>query len=67
MVENGWVCLALDVVVDLDGGAASVLPCVEGIGGCEGINGFDDDGELGLGGICPPWARAFVCPGVVGK
>jgi hypothetical protein len=28
MVEKGWVCLSLDVVVYLDGCAASVLPCV---------------------------------------
>ena len=36
MVKKGWVCLRLDVVVYLDGGATSVLPCIEGVGGCEG-------------------------------
>ena len=34
VVKEGWVCLFLDVVVYLDGGAASVLQCVEGVGGC---------------------------------
>ena len=67
MVEKGWVCLALDVVVYLDGGAASVFPCVEGVGGCEGADGFDDDCELCFGGIGPPRAGACVGSGVVGK
>ena len=29
MVKKGWVWLRLDMVVYLNGGAASVLPCIE--------------------------------------
>ena len=47
MVKEGWVCLCLNVVVYLDGGATSVLPCIEGVGGCEGADG----GELCFGSI----------------
>jgi hypothetical protein len=61
------MCLSLDVVVYLDGGVESVLPCVEGMGGCEGADGFDDGSELCFGGICPPWARARVGLGVVSE
>ena len=35
VVKKGWLCLFLDVVVDLDGGAAAVFPCVQGVGSCE--------------------------------
>ena len=52
------MCLFLDVVVYLDGSAASVLPCVEGVGGCEGVNGCDDGCELCFGSIGLPWAGA---------
>ena len=34
VVIEGWLCLFLDVVVDLDGGAAAVFPCVKGVGSC---------------------------------
>ena len=44
MVEKSWMLVLLDVVVYLDGGAASVLLCVEGGGGCEGADCFDDGG-----------------------
>ena len=35
VVKEGWVCLFLDVVVYLNGGAAAVFPYVEGVGSCE--------------------------------
>ena len=54
MVRKGWVCLSLDVVVYLDGGAALLLPCVEGVRGCEGADCFDDGCELCSGSVCPP-------------
>ena len=44
VVEESWVLVFLDVVVYLVGSAASVLPCIEGVGGGEGSNGFDDVG-----------------------
>ena len=59
--------LILYVVVYLDGSAASVLPCAEGVGGCESADGFDDGCRLCFGGICPPRAIACVGYGVVGK
>ena len=55
------------VVVYLDGSVASVLPYIEGVGGGEGSNCLDDVGELRFGGIRPPWARACVGSGVVGR
>ena len=67
VVKKGWMLVFLDVVVYLDGSAASVLPCIEGVGGGEGSNCFDDVGELRFGGIRPPWAGACVGSGVVGK
>ena len=67
MVKEGWVCLRLDRVVYLDGGAASVLLCIEGVCGGEGADCFDDGGQLRFCGIRPPWARACVGSGVVGK
>ena len=54
VVEESWVLVFLDVVVYLDVGAAPVLPFVEGVGGGEGSNCFDDVGELRLGRIRPP-------------
>ena len=45
MVKKGWLWLCLDMVVYLDGGAASVFPCVEGVGGGEGADGFDGGSE----------------------
>jgi len=53
--------------VYLDGGTASVFPGLEGVGGCEGSDGFDDGRELRFGSICSPWAGACVGSGVVGK
>ena len=44
LVEKSRMLVLLDVVVYLDGGAASVLPCIEGVGGGEGANCFDDGG-----------------------
>ena len=44
VVEKGWMLVLLDVVVYLDGGAASVLPCIKCVGGGEGANCFDDGG-----------------------
>ena len=41
VVEEIWMLVLLDVVVYLDGGAASVLPCIECVGGGEGANYFD--------------------------
>jgi hypothetical protein len=67
VVVKGWVGLFLDVVVYLNGGAASVFPCLESVCGCEGANGLDNGGELCFGGICPPWTRACMGSGVVGK
>ena len=67
VVIEGWVRLFLYVMVYLDGGAASMFPCVEGVGGCEDANGLGDGCELGFGGICPPRAGACMGSGVVGK
>ena len=44
VVEESWVLVFLDVVVYLDGSAASVLPCIKGVGGGEGANCCDDGG-----------------------
>ena len=66
MIKESWLLVVLDVVVYLDGGAAPVLPCVEGVGGGEGSNCFDDVGELCLGSVCSPWARACVGSSIVG-
>ena len=35
VVKEGWLCVFLDVVVDFDGGAAAVFPCIKGVGSCE--------------------------------
>ena len=35
VVKEAWLCMFLDAVVDLDGGAAAVFPCVQGVGSCE--------------------------------
>ena len=43
------------------------VSCLEGVGGCEGANGFDDGRELRFGGICSPRAGACAGFGVVGK
>ena len=67
MVKEGWVGLCMDVVVYLDGGAASVLPCIEGVGGGEGSNCFDDVSEVCLGSIRSPWVRACVGSSIVGE
>ena len=67
MVKEGWVCLFLDVVVYLDGGVTSVLPCIKGVGFCEGADGFDDGGELCFGSIGLPWASAGMGSCVVGE
>ena len=67
MVKEGWVCLFLYVVVYLDGGATSVLPCIEGVGGCEGANGFDGGDELLFGSIGLPWAGAGMGSCVLGE
>ena len=53
----GW---CVGGVVYLDGSPSSVFPCVEGVGGGEGSNCFDDVSELCLGSIRSPWARAGV-------
>ena len=55
MVVKSWLCLLLYVMVYLDGGTASVFPCLEGVGGCEGANRFDDGRELRFGSICSLW------------
>ena len=67
VVVKSWVCLFLYVVVYLDGGAASVFLCVEGVGGCEGADGFDDGCELCFDGIFSPRAGACMGSGVVGE
>ena len=67
MVKEGWVCLCLDMVVYSDGGATSVLPCIEGVGGCEGADGFDGGGKLRFCGDGLPWAGASVGSCIVGK
>ena len=54
MVVEIWVWLLLYLVVYLDGGTASVFLCLEGVGGCEGADGFDDGRELRFGSICSP-------------
>ena len=67
MVKKGWVCLRLDMVVYLDGGATSVLPCIESVGGCEGADGFDGGGELRFCSVGVPWAGAGVGSCIVGE
>ena len=67
MIKEGWVCLFLDVVVYLDGGATSVHPCVEGVGGCEGADDFDGGGKLRFSSIGLPWTGAGVGYCVVGE
>ena len=67
MVKNGWVCLRLDMVVYLDGGTASVFPCIEGVGGGEGADGFDGGSELCFCGVGVPWAGTGVGSCVVGE
>ena len=67
MVVEIWVWLLLYLLVYLDGGTASVFPGLEGVGGCEGADGFDDGCELRFCSICSPWAGACVGSGVVGK
>ena len=69
VIEKSWLLVVLDVVVYLDGSATSVLPCIEGVGGCKGADGFDGGGELCFGSIGLPWAGAGVGVGscVVGK
>ena len=67
MVKEGWVCLFLDVVVYLDGGATSVFPCIEDVSGCEGADGFDDSGALCFGSIDLPWAGAGMGSCAVGE
>ena len=67
MVKKRWVCLRLDMVVYLDGGATSVLPCIESVGGCEGADGFDDGSELRFCGVGAPWAGAGVSSCVIGE
>ena len=57
----------LDVVVYLDGGVTSVLPCIEGVGGGEGADEFDDVGELCFGSIGLPWAGVGMGSCVVGE
>ena len=66
VVEESWMLVLLDVVVYLYGSVASVLPCIEGVGGAEGANYFDG-GKMRFCGIRPPGARACVGSGVVGK
>ena len=67
MIEESWLLVVLDVVVYLDGSAAPVLPCVEGVGGGEGSDCFDDVGELCLGSVRAPWAGACVGSSIVGE
>ena len=67
MVKKGWVCLRLDMVVYLDGGATSVLPCIESVGGREGADGFDGGGELRFCSVGVPWAGAGVDSCIVGE
>ena len=67
MVKEGWVCLRLDVVVYLDGGATSVFPGIECVGGCEGADGFDGGGELRFCSVGLPWAGASVGSCIVGE
>ena len=67
VVKESWVLVFLDVVVYLDGSAASVLPCIESVGGGEGSNCFDDVGELCLDSVRVPWAGACVGSSIVGE
>ena len=67
MVKEGWVCLRLDVMVYLDGGATSVFPCIVCVGVCEGADGFDGGGELRFCSVGVPWAGAGVGSCVVGE
>ena len=67
MVKKGWLWLRMDMVVYLDGGAASVFPCVEGVGGGEGADGFDGGSELRFCGVGVPWAGAGVSSCVIGE
>ena len=32
VVKEAWLCMCLNAVVDLDGGAAAVFPCVQSVG-----------------------------------
>jgi len=60
VVKKGWLWLCLDMVVYLDGGAVSVFPCVEGVGGGEGADGFDGGSELRFAAlVCHGRARAW--------
>ena len=67
VVKDGWVCLHLNMLVYLDGGATSVLPCIECVGGCEGADGFDSGSELRFCGVGVPWAGAGVFSCVIGE
>ena len=67
MVKEAWLCMFLDAVVDLDGGAAAVFPCVESVGGSEGANGFDCGSELRFCGVGVPWSGAGVGSCVIGE
>ena len=67
VIEESWLLVVLDVVVYLDGSAAPVLLCVEGVGGGEGSDGFDDISELSLGSVRAPWAGACVGSSIVGE
>ena len=67
MVKKGWLWLRLDMMVYLDGGAASVCPCVESVGGGEGANGFDSGSELRFCGVGVPWSGAGVGSCVIGE
>ena len=55
------------MVVYLDGGAASVFPCVESVGGGKGADGFDSGSELRFCSVGVPWAGAGVCSCVIGE
>ena len=59
MVKKGWLWLCLDMVVYLDGGAASVFPCVESVGGGEGADGFDGGSELRFCGVRKTQALSY--------
>ena len=66
--QKGMVVVALGYGgVFLNGGASSVLPCIESVGGCEGADGFDDGGEWCFGSIGLPWAGASMGSCVVGE
>ena len=67
VIKKSWLLVVLDVVVYLDGSPASVFPCVEGVGGGEGSDGFDDISELSLGSVRASWAGACVGSSIVGE